>query len=50
MPYIGIKIVVCKCLAHLANLRQSIFENFESRIAYVTLLVTELHAYLKMTN
>lgn len=39
-----------QCLAHLANLKQSIFESVETRIIYVTLLVNELTTYLNALN
>ena len=47
---IKIKMLASQCLAHLANLKQSIFESVETRIIYVTLLVNELTTYLNALN
>jgi hypothetical protein len=41
-----VKTLACICLAHLANLRQSVFEMVDQRIAYVHMFVVELISYL----
>ncbi len=42
-----IKKHACMCLAHLVNTRQSLFENQDQRIAFVTNIATEIINYLQ---
>ena len=42
----AIKVKAAQCLAHLANVRHSIFDSAENRIAFVTLFVQDLIVFL----
>jgi|694.fasta_scaffold124720_1 hypothetical protein len=41
-----IKVKASQCLAHLANVRHSIFESCENRVTYVTYFVQDLIVFL----